>query len=87
MLIEIKSGVNLFDSMQVIANSSYGSLSTEFKKAIDEINTGTTYSEALQKMATNNPSRYFRKAIWQMVDGMKAGGDVTNIIKETVKSR
>ncbi len=86
MLIEIKSGVTLFDAMQLIGNSTYGALSAEFKKTGDEINTGTTYADALQRLATNNPSQYFRKAIWQIVDGMKAGGDISSIIKETVKS-
>ncbi|MBN1940621.1 MAG: type II secretion system F family protein [Candidatus Diapherotrites archaeon] len=86
MLIEIKSGVTLFDAMQLIANSKYGQLSKEFKKAVDEINTGAMYDEALQRLATANPSPYFRKSIWHLVNGMKAGGDIAKIIEETVKS-
>ncbi|MDD5163024.1 MAG: type II secretion system F family protein [Candidatus ainarchaeum sp.] len=86
LLIEIKSGVSLFDAMQMIAKSNYGELSKEFAKAVDEINTGTPYDEVFQKLATNNPSEYFRKALWQLVNGMKAGGDISSIIKETVKS-
>jgi len=86
MLIEIKSGVTLFDAMELIAKSNYGKLSEEFKKAVDEINTGSMYEDALQKLATNNPSDYFRKAIWQVVNGMKSGGDMASIIRETVVS-
>ncbi|MDD5148593.1 MAG: type II secretion system F family protein [Candidatus ainarchaeum sp.] len=86
MLIEIKSGVSLFDAMSMVAKSNYGELSRQFSKVVDEINTGSMYDEALQKLATKNPSPYFRKAIWQIVNGMKAGGDVSDIIKETVKS-
>jgi flagellar protein FlaJ len=86
LLIEIKSGVSLFDALQMIAKSNYGELSKEFSKAVDEINTGSMYDEVFQKLATNNPSEYFRKALWQLVNGMKAGGDISSIIKETVKS-
>ncbi|MFH1239806.1 MAG: type II secretion system F family protein [Candidatus Diapherotrites archaeon] len=84
MLIQIKSGVSLFDSMTTIANGDYGALSAEFKGAIDEINTGTIEEFALQKLATNNPSLYFRKAIWQIVNGMKAGADVSTVLTESV---
>ena len=84
MLIQIKSGVSLFDSMSTIANGDYGALSAEFKEAIDEINTGTMEELALQKLATNNPSLYFRKALWQIVNGMKAGADVSTVLVESV---
>ena len=84
MLIQIKSGVSLFDSMSTIANGEYGALSSEFGEAIDEINTGTIEELALQKLATNNPSLYFRKAIWQIVNGMKAGADVSTVLSESV---
>lgn len=86
MLIQIKSGVSLFDSMNTIANGKYGALSVEFKGAIDEINTGSIEEVALQKLATNNPSLYFRKALWQIVNGMKAGGDVGNVLGESVST-
>lgn len=84
MLIQIKSGVSLFDSMSTIANGDYGALSAEFKDAIDEINTGTIEEHALQKLATNNPSLYFRKSLWQIVNGMKAGADVSTVLVESV---
>lgn len=86
LLIEIKSGVSLFDAIQMIAKSNYGELSKEFSKVVDEINTGSMYDETFQKLATNNPSEYFRKALWQLINGLKAGGDISSIIKETVKS-
>ena len=86
MLIEIKSGVTLFDALQLISRTEYGKLSEEFKKAVDAINTGEMYEDALQRLATNNPSPYFRKAVWQIVNGMKAGGDIADVIRETVKS-
>jgi len=86
MLIEIKSGVSLFDSLNVIAQGNYGLLSQEFKLAIDEIETGTAEDEALQKIAMQNPSLFFRKALWQLVNGMNAGADVAVVMTELVNS-
>ncbi len=86
MLVEIKGGVGLFGAMQLIATSNFGLLSKEFKKAVDRINTGSTYDAVLQDMATENTSFYLRKALWQIIDGMKSGADVSDIITETVKT-
>lgn len=84
MLIEIKSGVSLFDALTVISQGNYGALSAEFKQAVEEIETGTPEEDALQKLATQNPSLFFRKAVWQLVNGMKAGADVTALMQELV---
>jgi len=86
MLVQIKSGVTLFDSMNMIAEGNYGQLSKEFKKAVDEINTGSLEEDALQKLAENNPSPFFRRSIWQIVNGMKAGADVSNLMNELVST-
>ena len=84
ILIQLKSGVSLFDSMNAIAKGNYGAVSSEFRRAIDKMNTGTVVEEALEEMADRNPSPYFRKAMWQIVNGMKAGADISSILAETV---
>lgn len=86
MLVQLSSGVALFDAMNMIAEGSYGALSKEFKKAIDEINTGTAEEEALQKIAEKNPSLFFRRSLWQIVNGMKAGADVSQLMNELVST-
>ena len=86
MLVQLKSGVSLFNCLNVIATGNYGMLSQEFKKAVDEINTGTTDDAALQKLATKNPSPFLRKALWQVVNGMRAGAEVGDVLSETVAS-
>ncbi len=86
MTIEIKSGVSLFDSLNIIAEGSYGALSTEFKKAVKEIQTGTMEEIALEKIARYNPSLFFRRSIWQIINGMKAGADVSNVMEELVQT-
>ncbi len=86
MLVQLKSGISLFNTINMVANGNFGQLSIEFKKAIDEINTGVTQEAALQHIAINNPSSYVRKTVWQVVNGMKAGADVADVIEESVSS-
>ena len=81
MVVQMNSGVPLFDSIQNIANSNYGALALEFKKAVRMINSGEDFETALEKIAENNPSLYFRRSIWQILNGLKAGGDITRVIE------
>lgn len=85
-LIQLNSGVPLFDILVNISNSNYGAISDEFRKAIKEINTGKSQLEAIEDLATKNPSLLFRRAIWQIANGMKAGSDMGIVIKEILHS-
>ncbi|MCK4521824.1 MAG: type II secretion system F family protein [Nanoarchaeota archaeon] len=86
ILIQVNSGITLFDVMVIISSQNYGEVSLEFKKAVKEINAGIPQIEALENMATKNPSLFFRRAIWQLINGMKAGSDIGNVIKEITDS-
>ncbi len=86
MLIQLRSGVPLFDIMVYIAGSDYGEVSHEFLRVIKEINAGKNQVEALEAMTLENPSAIFRRAIWQMVNGMKTGSDMTGVIKEIMST-
>lgn len=86
MLVQMKSGISLFDTLAMIASGRYGQLSEEIRACIDEINTGISEENALQKIATRNPSSYLRKVVWQLVNGMKAGADISDVLNESVAS-
>jgi len=86
MVVQMNSGVTLFDSLTNIANSNYGELAVEFRKAVRMINSGEDFERALEIIAESNPSLYFRRAIWQILNGLKAGGDITRVIEGIIKS-
>lgn len=86
LLIQVRSGVPLFNSMVSLAKSGYGILSEEFSHAVNKINTGTSEIAALETMAKENPSLYFRRVMWQMVNALKSGADIGSTIKEIVES-
>lgn len=83
MLIEIKSGVPLFNSMISVSND-YGEISEEFKKVVKEVNAGKSETAALEEASRRNPSLYFRRTIWQLTNSIKAGSDIGNALEAIV---
>lgn len=86
MMVQINSGVPIFEILLSIANSDYGQISKEFKKIVGEINSGTPQIEAMEKYGKLNTSEYFRRVLWQISNGMRAGSDISTVIKEEIKN-
>ncbi|MBI4181566.1 MAG: type II secretion system F family protein [Candidatus Aenigmarchaeota archaeon] len=86
ILIQIRSGVTLFAALVSIGWSNYGQLSLEFRKAVNEINTGKSEISALEQLARDNPSLFFRRIMWQMVNALKAGSDIGVVLKAIVEN-
>ena len=84
ILVQLSSGVPLFTILVNISASNYGQLSMEFKKAVKKINAGLPQVEVIDDMGKKNHSILFRKALWQISNGMRAGGDISVIIKDSI---
>jgi flagellar protein FlaJ len=84
ILIQLNSGVPLFDILVNISKGDYGEISKEFSTVVKEINAGRPQIETLEELAATNPSLFFRRAIWQLVNGMKSGADMSNVINEII---
>jgi len=86
MTVQLTAGVTFYSALKNIARGSYGVISDEFQKAISAMESGTPAIEALERVSRDNPSIFFRRAIWQIVTGMQVGADISNVLKEIVKS-
>jgi len=84
ILVQLNSGVPLFDILVNISKGDYGEISKEFSRAVKEINAGSSQVHTLEEMAATNPSLFFRRAVWQLVNGMKSGADMSRVINETI---
>lgn len=80
MLIQVKSGVSLFDALVSISKSNYGLISEEFGKCTKEISTGKEEVRALEELTFKTPNVNFKRVVWQIVNSLKAGGDVGNVL-------
>ncbi|MEM4703372.1 MAG: type II secretion system F family protein [Candidatus Pacearchaeota archaeon] len=86
MMIQLNAGVTFFNALKNVAKGNYGIISEEFQKAINSMESGVPAVEALEKISRNNPSMFFRRAIWQVITGMQVGADISIVLKEIVNS-
>lgn len=85
MLIEVKSGVPLFNSMVGISEG-YGNISREFRKITKEINAGVKETDALDEASQRNPSVHFRRVLWQISNALRSGSDVASTLQSIVEN-
>lgn len=86
MLVQLNSGVSLFNILVNLSNGQYGEISVEMRDAVREINGGRPEIEVLEDIAIRNPSLLFRRAIWQVVNGLKEGADIAALIEDVIRS-
>jgi len=86
LMIQLNAGVTFFNALKNIAKSNYGLISDEFQKAINAMESGVPAVEALENVSRNNPSIFFRRAIWQIITGIQVGADISIVLKEIVHS-
>jgi len=75
MLIALKAGVPLFDSMLGITRD-YGEVSKEFNKIIEKVTLGVPMSLAIHEVTETNPSSSFKRMMLQITNSMSSGSDV-----------
>lgn len=86
ILVQINSGVPLFSVMVNISYSDYGELSKEFKKAVKKINIGVAEINVLDEIGEKNSSVFFKRTLWQISNGMRAGSDMSIVIRDSIKA-
>ncbi|RLG19266.1 hypothetical protein DRN67_03165 [Candidatus Micrarchaeota archaeon] len=84
MLIELKSGVSLFEAMKSLC-TGYGEVSKEFREITDHIEGGTSEIKALNNASSRNPSFKFRRVLWQISNSLSVGADVTTALSDMVE--
>lgn len=85
MLIEVRSGISLYEAM-VSVSEDYGEASEEFERIVKDINGGKPQIKALEDSIVRNPSMQYRRAMWQMINALKSGTDVSSTLETLVDS-
>ena len=75
LLIELRSGVTLFDAMLGVSKE-YGVVSKEFNKIVEKVTLGVPMSIALHEVADTSPSVYFKRVLLQIANSITSGSDV-----------
>ena len=85
LLIQISSGVPLFNAMDNVGNSNYGYVSREFSIISTHVKGGASLLDEVEAMAVRTQSEYLKKTSWQMATAIRSGANVTATIKGVVK--
>ncbi|MEM3362283.1 MAG: type II secretion system F family protein [Candidatus Anstonellaceae archaeon] len=85
MLIQISSGIPLYQAIENIAEGDYGQVSIEFKEVTYQTRTGKSLLAALEEMAIKNQSKYLKKMCWQLVTAIRSGTNLTTTLKGIIK--
>ncbi len=83
VLIELKSGVPLFDALLGVTRD-YGEVSSEFNKIVEKVTLGMPLGVALHDVAESNPSRFFRRMLLQMANSLASGSDVSAALESSL---
>lgn len=84
MLVRLRAGVPVYQAMIGISEEDFGVVSEEFERAVSEIERGKSQLEALEDMALRNPSKYFKRVIWQINNSIRSGANVGDTIATIV---
>ncbi|RMF54881.1 type II secretion system F family protein [Candidatus Woesearchaeota archaeon] len=84
LLMQISSGISLYNGFINVGKAGYGQVSVEFGKAARHINTGMPVDQALEKMAVETKSEYLKRTIWQLINTLKAGASLKGALRTII---
>lgn len=79
--IQTGAGIPIFDAIVHVANGGYGECSDEFRQVIKKVESGQSVIRALDEVGMHTASPFLRRIIWQIVNSMYAGSDVSIALK------
>ena len=84
LLLQVTSGVSLYNGLVNISKSNYGQVSVEFEKAAKAVNSGKTIEQALEEMTAATSSEFLRRVVWQLVNTLRAGASLEGALRTII---
>lgn len=76
LLIELSAGIPLFDAIKDV-DKSYPVIGKYFRHIVNKVESGKPIEIALNEVIELTPSANFRKVLFQILNSIKTGGDVS----------
>ena len=83
LMIEIRSGVSLFDAMRNLV-VNYEAIGRQFSDVLNMVNLGTALEDAIEQVSERTPSMALRKVLWQILNSLKTGADISESLSAAV---
>ncbi|ODS35264.1 hypothetical protein BEH94_09415 [Candidatus Altiarchaeales archaeon WOR_SM1_SCG] len=75
--IQVSAGVPLFDGIVNVSAGDYGECAKEIKEVVHRVEAGESLIKSIEECGKSTPSPYLRRVMWQLVNAMRAGSDVS----------
>ncbi len=86
IMMNVESGVPLFDAMKNVARGNYGYISKDFEKIVKDIEGGVPEREALRQLAISTESEFLKRAVWQLVNALESGASISSALPSIIDS-
>lgn len=80
LLIKMEAGEPLFLSL-IGASKGYGATSRACHDIVQDVNFGSTIEKAIDRAVRYNPSRNFKRILWELSNAMQTGSNIKNSLK------
>src|SRR3989338_3144125 len=80
IIVEMSAGVPLFNAL-VSASQSYRKIGKHIEEIIKKTETGKPLDTAINEVIETTPSVNFRKMMWQILNALRTGGDVSQALE------
>ncbi|MBS3069762.1 type II secretion system F family protein [Candidatus Micrarchaeota archaeon] len=80
MLVQVSSGIPLYNVFKNIAESDYGPVSAQFRIVRDDIRGGMPVIKALEALSLRTQSKFLKKTCWQLITALRSGANLTTTL-------
>src|SRR3989344_2636244 len=84
LLLQVSSGIGLYNAMVTVYKSNYGEMSLEFEKLAKKVNTGVSIESALETLSVRTKSDYLKRTSWQLMNAVKAGASLREALRTLI---
>lgn len=84
LLVELSAGVPLFDAL-VNASQAYKKIGKHIQDIIRRVEVGKPLDTAINEVIEITPSANFRKMMWQVMNSLRTGSDVSTALESIVE--
>jgi flagellar protein FlaJ len=84
LVIELESGIPIYEAFKHVAKN-YPVIGKYFNNIIHDMDMGTTIDVALNKAVELTPSQNFRRVLWQIINSMTTGADVSRSLNSVIE--
>ena len=84
LVVELSSGVLLYEAMANVVKS-YKEIGKVFAEITNNIDLGTPIEDALNDAIEYTPSYDFRRMMWQIINALRTGSDVSESLKSVIE--